>query len=385
MDLIRFTPGGISRIELSRQIGLTRAALTSIVNDLIADGLVRETNGKRSGGRNPINLEINPDFGYVLGIDIGSTHLTAVLANGLAQVMDEINVPLDITQGPDRVLPPVMQHLKEWLPKTGTSLDKISAAGIGVPGPVVSDAGMVSAPPIMPGWDNFPILKWMEKELGCPSSLGNDAELGALGEWAYGAGRGEKNLAYIKVGTGIGAGLILDGQIYHGSTGSAGEIGHVTLVENGPLCSCGNRGCLEALAGGRSLVNRAVDGIGKGKRTLLSDTTPVELITTQDIIFAARRGDLYSQQLVIESGYHLGTAIASLVNLFNPSIVVIGGGIAQLGDLLLDPIRQSVKLRSLRVSSQAVKISAAVLGRRSTAMGAVAQALSMSLHEKAQA
>ncbi|MHB0987336.1 MAG: ROK family protein [Bellilinea sp.] len=384
LDLIRFAPGGISRIELSRQIGLTRAAVTSIVSDLIEARLVRETNGQHSGGRNPINLEINPDFGQVLGIDIGSTHVTIVLANGLAQVLNEVNAPLDITQGPEICLTQVEKVINAWLPNTGTGLSEILAAAVDVPGPVVSDAGKVGAPPIMPGWDNFPIRDWLEERLGCPVSLGNDAEFGALGEWAFGAGRGEKNLAYIKVGTGVGAGLLLEGQIYRGTTGSAGEIGHITLVEDGPICTCGNHGCLEALAGGRSLALRAREGVGKGRRTRLAEIEPANSITAKDVIAAARRGDLFCQQLVTDSGYHLGTAIASLVNLINPDIVVIGGGVAQLGDLLLDPIRQTVKQRSLKVSWQAVRISAAILGRRSSAMGAVAQALSMSLHQIAQ-
>src|SRR3990172_5470997 len=384
LDLIRFATGGISRIELSRQIGLTRAALTAIVNDLIQAGLVRESAGQHIGGRNPINLEINPEVGRVLGIDIGSTHITIVLANYQAQVLAETNAPMDVMLGPDFCMNRLIKLIEDWLPTTKTTLTEITAAAVGVPGPVVSDTGIVGAPPIMPGWDKFPIRDWLEERLGCPVSLGNDAEFGALGEWAFGAGRGEKNLAYIKVGTGIGAGFLLDGQIYRGTTGSAGEIGHITLEENGPLCSCGNRGCLEAMAGGRSLAQRAREGVLKGRRTMLSEIFPTDSITAQDVINAARRGDLFSQQLIPESGYHLGTAIAGLVNLINPEIIVIGGGVAQLGDLLLDPIRKTVKERSLLVSWQAVRISAAVPGRRSSALGAVAQALSMSLHRIAE-
>ncbi|HEY4692349.1 MAG TPA: ROK family transcriptional regulator [Bellilinea sp.] len=384
LDLIRFATGGISRIELSRQIGLTRAALTAIVNDLIQAGLVRESAGQHIGGRNPINLEINPEVGRVLGIDIGSTHITIVLANYQAQVLAETNAPMDVMLGPDFCMNRLIKLIEDWLPTTKTTLTEITAAAVGVPGPVVSDTGIVGAPPIMPGWDKFPIRDWLEERLGCPVSLGNDAEFGALGEWAFGAGRGEKNLAYIKVGTGIGAGFLLDGQIYRGTTGSAGEIGHITLEENGPLCSCGNRGCLEAMAGGRSLAQRAREGVLKGRRTMLSEILPTDSLTAQDVINAARRGDLFSQQLITESGYHLGTAIAGLVNLINPEIIVIGGGVAQLGDLLLDPIRKTVKERSLLVSWQAVRISAAVLGRRSSALGAVAQALSMSLHRIAE-
>ncbi len=384
LDLIRFMPGGISRIELSRQLGLTRAAASVIVNDLIQAGLVRETENRRSGGRNPINLEINPDSGLVIGIDVGATHVTMILANFLAQVQDEVDAPIDINAGPEHCLTQVVNLIKEWLSRNGVDQGKILAIALGVPGPVVTETGVVGAPPIMPGWDKFPIRDWLEERLNCPVSLGNDAEFGALGEWAFGAARGEHNLAYIKVGTGIGAGLLLDGQIYHGSTGSAGEIGHITLMENGPICTCGNQGCLEALAGGRSLVERAVTGIKQGRRTTLSEIVPASKITSKDVIQAARSGDLFSQKLVIESGYHLGTAIASLVNLFNPSIVVVGGGLSQLGDLLLDPIRETVRQRSLRVSWQSVRISAAVLGKRSSALGAVAQAISMSLHSIAE-
>jgi len=201
----------------------------------------------------------------------------------LAQVQDEVDAPIDITAGPERCLTQIVNLITDWLPKNGVHLGQILAVGLGVPGPVITETGVVGAPPIMPGWDRFPIRDWLEERLKCPVSLGNDAEFGALGEWAYGAARGECNLAYIKVGTGIGAGLLLDGQVYHGTTGSAGEIGHITLMENGPLCTCGNHGCLEALAGGRSLVERAVTGIEQGRRTTLSEIVPTSKITSQDV------------------------------------------------------------------------------------------------------
>jgi len=384
LDLIRFGPGGVSRIELSRQLGLTRAGVSVIVTDLIRQGLVRESRDHVGGGRTPISLEINPEYGRVIGVDIGSTHVYCVLTNFLGQIQAETEAKINISDGPAICLPRIREIIFDWLNTLGLSSKQILSFAVGVPGPVVTETGMVSGPPIMPGWDNFPIRNWLEENLDCPVSLGNDAEYGALGEWAYGAGRGERNLAYIKVGYGIGAGLLMDGHIYRGTTGSAGEIGHVTLVEGGPVCTCGNHGCLEALAGGHSLVVRAVEGIQNGRRTMLSEISPLESITSNDVIRAARTGDLFSQQLVTESGYHLGTAIANLVNLFNPSIIVIGGGISQLGDLLLDPIRQTVRRRSLRVSWQSVRISAAVLGRRSSALGAAAQAISHSLHTIAE-
>ncbi len=380
LDLIRFTPGGISRIEISRQMDLTRAAVTSLVNDLISSGVIRETTQHRAGGRRPIGLEVNPDRGYVVGVDMGATHITLVLADFLARVIREYEAPFDINLGPEACLAQMDDLLQKWLLKAGFRMDQISAVGVGVPGPIVSEAGMVSGPPIMPGWDHFPIRKWLEERWHLPVSLSNDAELGALGEWAFGAGRGHNNLAYIKVGTGIGSGLLIEGQIYRGATGSAGEIGHITIEENGPICSCGNRGCLEAMAGGKAIARRAIEEVNKGTRTTLSEVIPTSDITSMEVIAAARRGDLVSQQIVIEAGYHLGTAIAGMVNLVNPSMIVIGGGVAQVGDLLLDPIRRSVQKRSLKVASRAVRISSALLGRRSSAMGAVVQALSITLH-----
>ena len=382
VDLIRFTSGGISRIELSRQMNLTRAAITTIVADLQSEGLVREVESHYPSGRRPIVLEINPERGYVVGIDMGATHVTILLTDYSARVVRELDESLDINAGPAVCLPRVEELVHRILAEAGLTIKDVTAIGAGVPGPVVAGVG-VSGPPIMPGWDGYPIRDDLAKRFGLPVSLRNDAELGAIGEWAYGAGRGERHLAYIKVGTGIGAGLLLDGQIYGGANGSAGEIGHVTIDESGPICTCGNRGCLEALAGGRAIARRAIQEVNSGRRTMLAQITPVSNIHSRDVIAAARRGDLVSQQIVSEAGVHLGTALASLVNLFNPSMVVVGGGVAQIGDLLLEPIRETVHQRSLLPASRSVRITSALLGRRSSAMGAVVQALSIVLHRLA--
>ncbi|NMB68329.1 MAG: ROK family protein [Chloroflexi bacterium] len=363
-------------------MNLTRAAITTIVADLQSEGLVREVESHYPSGRRPIVLEINPERGYVVGIDMGATHVTILVTDYSARVVRELDETLDINAGPAVCLPRVEELVHRILAEAGLTLKDVSAIGAGVPGPVVAGVG-VSGPPIMPGWDGYPIRDDLAKRFGLPVSLRNDAELGAIGEWAYGAGRGERHLAYIKVGTGIGAGLLLDGQIYGGANGSAGEIGHVTIDENGPICTCGNRGCLEALAGGRAIARRAIQEVNSGRRTMLAEITPTSNIRSRDVIAAARRGDLVSQQIVSEAGVHLGTALASLVNLFNPSMVVVGGGVAQIGDLLLEPIRATVHQRSLLPASRSVRITSALLGRRSSAMGAVVQALSIVLHRLA--
>ena len=218
---------------------------------------------------------------------------------------------------------------------------------------------------------------------GCDVTLNNDAELGALGEWAYGAGRGEKNVAYIKVGSGIGAGLILNNQIYGGTTGAAGEIGHLTVEENGPLCNCGNHGCLEAFAGGHAIAKQGQMLVKSGKRTLLSQI-PLEKIDAHEIAEAARRGDILAQDILQRAGIFIGIAIAGLINLFNPSIVILGGGVAQVGDVLTNPIRAAVYERAMRASEQSVRITTGMLGRRALLIGATIQAINIAIHATAE-
>ncbi len=381
VDLIRFASNGISRTDLADQMGLTRAAVTLIVNDLIENEVILEAESRAiPSGRPPVVLEINPKRGLVAAVDMGATHMNIAIADFSAKIIGEKYLPLNIQQGPLICLPEVSRNLKELLKEHGIDSSQLMAVGIGVPGPVITDAGMVVSPPIMPGWDGYPIRKTLEQELGCSISLNNDAELGALGEWAYGAGRGEKNLAFIKVGSGIGAGLILNQQIYGGTTGSAGEIGHLTIDENGPLCTCGNRGCLEAFAGGHAIALQARHLVESGKRTLLS-SIPIENLTAQEVAKAARRGDLPSQDIIMRAGKFIGIAIAGLVNLFNPGAVIIGGGVAQSGDLLTNSIRQAVRERSLRASEQGVHITTAMLGRRSSLMGATVQAVNIAIHD----
>ncbi len=381
VDMVRFTPGGITRAELARTMGLTRAAVSVMINDLLISGLVREAEAHHVGGRKPIVLEINPDQGFVVGIDAGATHATLILTDFSGREIKVQDTPFNIADGPQACLGQLDDCLKTLLDSAGLRLHQVSASGLGVPGPVVAEAGMVSWPPIMPGWDGFPIRDHLQQLWNCHVSVDNDADLGALGEWVYGAARGERNVVYIKVGTGVGCGILIDGKIYRGVTGSAGEIGHITIDENGPVCRCGNRGCLEAIVGGGAIATQAISAIQKGQRTLLAEIRPVERITSHDVISAASRGDLFAQQLIMEAGSHLGTAVAGLVNLFNPGMIVIGGGMAQIGDLLLEPIRQAVLQRSLKMASRAVRITVAVLGRRSSGMGAVVQALSFALHQ----
>ncbi len=384
LDLIRFAAGGMSRSDLADKMGLTRAAVSLIVNDLVESGVVQEAEIRSApSGRPPVTLEINPQRGLVGGVDIGATHISIAVADFTARILQEVEIAFDIKNPPAVCLELIEKSLLELLDVQRLSRSDLAAVGVGVPGPVITEAGMVISPPIMPGWDRFPIRATLENMLGCPVTLNNDAELGALGEWAYGAGRGERNIAYIKVGSGIGAGLILNQQIYGGTTGAAGEIGHITIEENGPLCNCGNRGCLEAFAGGYAIAREAQAVIQSGKRTLLAEFPP-EKINARMVADAARRGDLHAQEILRRAGTHIGVALASLVNLFNPSMVIVGGGVAEAGDILTTSIRDAVRERAMRASEQSVRITTAMLGRRSVMIGATVQAINVAIHIAAE-
>jgi glucokinase-like ROK family protein len=380
LDLIRFSAGGLSRADIANQMGLTRAAVSLIVNELLKSGVVQEAEIRSvPSGRPPVMLEINSNRGLVGAIDMGATHMSIAVADFTARILQEADFKIDIKSGPKVCLEEANKNLLKMLESQGLSLSDLSAVGIGVPGPVNTEAGIVVAPPIMPGWDHYPIRATLEKMWGCPVTLNNDSELGALGEWAYGAGRGEKNIAYIKVGSGIGAGLILNQQIYGGTTGAAGEIGHLTIEENGPLCNCGNHGCLEAFAGGHAIAKQGQLLVESGRRTLLSEL-PIEKITAYEVAEAARRGDLPAQEILRRAGTFIGIAIAGLINLFNPSIVIIGGGVAQVGDVLTTPIRQAVRERAMHASERSVRITTGMLGHRSLLIGAIVQAINVAIH-----
>ena len=376
-DAVRLNQDGISRADVARATDLSRATVSAIVEDLMLAGLVREARvGASRGGRRPTILELNCDAGRVVGIDMGATHLVAVLANLRGTVLAEHFSGFAIAAGPELCLAQVDAAVQELLAGIGGGLEDLASIAVGVPGPVVAKLGMVVAPPIMPGWDGFPIQERLREMWGRPVCVDNDADLGALGEWTFGAARGESNLAYIKIGTGIGCGILIDGQIYRGVLGTAGEIGHVTISEDGPPCTCGNYGCLEAMAGGRAIAQRAQLAVKAGQRTSLASLNLSHDLTARDVAAAAHGGDAVSQQLLGDAGRHIGSALASLINLLNPGLVLVGGGVAGAGEYLISPIRAAVQERSLRASLQATRIEVAALSPKSTALGGIALALS---------
>ena len=246
--------------------------------------------------------------------------------------------------------------------------------GIGVPGPVDFSNGMVVSPPIMPGWDRYPVIQTVQQWF--PSAnvvIDNDVNVMALGELNQGAGQGVDNLIFVKIGTGIGAGIISHGKIYRGASGCAGDIGHISISKTGPLCSCGNKGCLEALAGGPAIAERALSAAQAGNSPILLKYYQQngEKLTAEDVGNAAREGDPLSIEIIRESGQMVGDVLASLVNFYNPDMIVIGGGLSNLGNLLLSSIRQAVLNRSLPLATRNLDIVFSSICEDAGVIGAV--------------
>jgi glucokinase len=246
------------------------------------------------------------------------------------------------------------------LAKAGLGPDRISAIGIGAPGPLDIPGGVLIEPPNLPGWHNVPLREIVQTRMDTPTCLKNDANAAAIGEYLYGAGQGTRDMVYVTVSTGIGGGLILSGRIYHGSSSGAGEIGHTTILPYGPRCGCGNRGCLEALASGTAMAREGQELVARGVPTTIgSDGGDV---TARNVVDAMQKGDPYAQQIVAQAMAYLGIGMANMVNLFNPERLVIGGGLTALGDDLLSPVRRATQLRAFRSASARVAVLLASLG-----------------------
>lgn len=363
LNLIR-DEGPISRAELARRSRLSRSTISTIIAALLSSHDVYEIGiGESQGGRRPIMLDFNYQSSYVVGIDVATSSLTLLLTDLQAQVIQRASVPFRLSSGPDTCIPQIADQFRALVQAAQIDPARIGGVGIGIPGPIHTETGSTIAPPVMPGWGGVPLLRRLEQALGRRVLLENDANLGALAEQTWGAARGLADVAYIYFGSeGIGGGIILGGALYRGHIGSAGEIGHLTIDEDGPPCRCGSRGCLEASVGTPALLARAqAQGIAAS--------------SIGQLVGLAQAGSPQAQALLAQAGEQLGVAIASLLNLLNPSGVVLGGQLAQAGELVLGPLRATLARRGLAVASQQVELKPAALGPDVIAIGAAALAI----------
>lgn len=318
-----------------------------------------------------------PPKEWFIGIDLGGTKIGTGLVKRDGNVWARDYRLTEASQGRAVVIDRMISAARQVMDEAGLGADDIAAVGIGAPGPLDIPRGVLTEPPNLPGWHNVPLKQIIEDEMGIPAHLENDANAAAIGEYLYGAGQGTRHMIYVTVSTGIGGGLILDGQIYHGLTGGAGEIGHMTILPQGPQCGCGNRGCLEAMASGTAIAREGQYLVNRGVATLISELAEDAAggVSARTVVEAMRRGDEYATEIIVQAMSYLGIGMANLVNLFNPEMIVIGGGLTNLGDRLLDPVRRGIALYAFAMLAQQVQVTPARLGDDVGIVGAAGAAM----------
>jgi predicted NBD/HSP70 family sugar kinase len=360
--------GQISRAEIARRTGLSRSTVSSLVADLQADGLVVERPEPGSaygaqGGRPPILLSFDASAGAAVGIDFGHSHLRVAVSDLASTILAERKQPLDTDHDAQQGLELAAEMVADALADAGVERTAVIGAGMGLPGPIEQSEGTVGSSAILPGWIGMTAATEMRRRLDIPVMVDNDANLGALAEAAFGAGQDAGDLIYLKVSSGIGAGLILNGRLYRGSAGLAGELGHVLVDPDGIVCRCGNRGCLETVAATGALVDLLRRSHG-------------EDLTVEAMLESARGGDLGCRRVIQDAGRALGQVVATLLNVLNPELLVVGGDLAGAGDLLLDGVRESIGRAALPEAARRAEVVAGVLGDRAQVLGALALVVS---------
>ena len=364
--------GPLSRADISRITKLTRSTISSIVSYLIKKNLVKETGLSSSGvGRKGILLKLNPKAYYVVGVDLGTLNTIAVVVDLEGKIMERVEHPTNSERSKDKVIERLKAVIHEVITASNINIQKIAGIGLAVPGLVDSKKGIMLITPNF-GWRNTPIGEILEKEFHTPIFIDNNNNVMALGEAEFGIAQGVRNFVCINVGMGIGSGIVINGELYRGETESTGEIGHTTVDYNGPKCSCGNYGCLEVMAAAPAIAKRAVKAVKEGKKTLISELVNSNLdeISAAIVAEAANKGDKLAQGIIEKTGEYLGTGIANIINLFNPQMVIIGGGVAQAGDLIFNPLKKTMEKRAFPVPAKVAKIVASSLGRDCTVIGA---------------
>ena len=310
----------------------------------------------------------------VLAIDLGGTNIFAAVISSQGRVMARACCLTLADEGSEAVINRIFSLIDNLLHQRSMKLSQMDSISIATAGAIDFDRGLVTSSPHLPGWHDVPLRDIVGGKYKVKTFLINDANAAALGEHKFGAGQGVDNLIVLTVGTGIGGGIIVGGKLYSGASGSAGEIGHMTIDVNGPGCDCGNAGCWEALVSGGAVAKEAIRRIRQGENSSLTGVVggKIENITAEEVSIEAQDGDSLASEVILQAATYLGIGLASIVNIFNPEMIIIGGGMAKIGDLLLNPAKQVVRERAFQLPAQAVRIVTAQLGDDAGMLGAAA-------------
>lgn len=373
LDLIRVR-GTATRAELVDETGWGRTVLTQRLAELMDIGLVSEAGtGRSTGGRTPREVRFRGEAAAVIGVSLGATSIDVALTDLAGEPLATYEEAWDIAQGPETTLDRLETLVEQIAAESPVSQTDIIGLGVGLPGPVEFAIGRTISPPIMPGWNNYPVRDRLAGHFGVDVVIDNEVNTMAIGEHRAGLARGVDNFVFVKVGTGIGAGIFSNGMLHRGADGAAGDIGHIA-VEGGStvLCRCGRYGCLEAYAGGAALARQAQEAAESGQSKYLAELlrTSGGPLTAADITSGASAGDPVCLQLLRQAAWRLGQAMSACVNFFNPSLLVFGGGVARAGDLLLPGIRQAVLELSLPLATRNLRVDITRLGDTAGTIGA---------------
>jgi glucokinase-like ROK family protein len=379
-----------SRLELARQTGLSPASITVIVQRLMMRGMVVESEPARSQlGRRPVPLEIRRDAAYLLGLDLGSFHLRIVITDMNGNIVYKYQTQTGMREGRARVLEKAFRCVRDAVKKSELPRAAIRGIGIAHSGVIDSDAGVVLSyprPGQMAEWKNIPLRNIFEDEFRVPCLIEDSVRATAIAEKRFGLGRNLNNFLYIDVGMGIGAGIFLDGKLYRGGGGSAGEFGHITVDETGALCSCGNNGCLETVASCAAIIQAVRTAMEQGIDSKIRDLAAGDLdrVSIELIAQAAAENDSLAFRVLQKAASYIGIGLADLVNLLNPQVMIFGGALFRaVPQLLADPLRRIIKQRSLEKSANEVQLRVSELGSEAGALGAsrlIAEKILVDLH-----
>jgi glucokinase-like ROK family protein len=367
----------LSRAQLAEITGLNKTTVSSLVRELIARQFVREIGFDLSGGgRPPVLLELNPDAGCIIGMEIGVDFILAILTDFKAQVLWRHRENTDQAEGQEAILTRALDIVRQTLTVGGSTHSPVLGIGIGVPGLVdVSSGTLLFAPNLK--WHDVPLREVFSQEFDVPVFVDNEANVAALGERYFGTAQGSRDFVYLSIGVGLGGGIVLDGQLYRGIGGYAGEIGHMTLTSDGERCNCGNCGCWETLVSQMAVVNRVRKAVEAGNASRVSQLVKgrLERISIPLIVEAAEEGDEVAGQALEETGVYLGIGIANLINAFNPELVIFGGVMSLASTYLLPAIEKTLEGRSLAWPRRMARVMASSYGPDACVMGGVALVL----------
>jgi predicted NBD/HSP70 family sugar kinase len=355
--------GPLTQVEIAAASGLSAATVSNMVKELDQAGMVGLSRSIRNG-RRAVLVSLASGGGLVAGVAFGERDVRVAVANSSREILAQQLMPLQADHVADEGMERAARLLADLAETVSSGVEDISAIGFGLPMPVDAVSGEAGSDAVLPGWRGVNVTEAMSAYLRAPVALDNTANLAALGELRSGALRGVRNGCYLKFSYGVGAGIVINGDVFRGSAGTAGEIGHVTIDENGPICRCGNRGCLDTFVGSRALIN-----------SLAASHGPLRL---KDIVARALAGDLGCRRVIEDAGRRVGVAVAGVVNLLNPEAIVVGGLMAEAGDLILGPLREALDRCAIPSAAATVDLRSAELGDQADIVGAIHRASMLS-------